>query len=78
MALDVLSGATKTTLYVLCRVVNRCWMICPGWQNGIGCFVRGDKNSIEWFVQGGKSLLDGLSRVTKAALDVLCMLANIC
>ena len=53
-------------------------MFCPGWQNGTGCFVRGDKNNIGCFVQGGKSLLDDLSGVTKTALNGLCRVANLC
>ena len=40
-------------------------MFCPGLQNGMGCFVRGDKNCMGCFVRGGKLMRDVLSGVAK-------------
>ena len=42
-----------------------------GDKNSKGCYVRGDKNSMGCFVRGGKSLWDVLSGCQKMAWDVL-------
>ena len=46
-------------------------MFCPGWQNGMGCFVRGGKNGMGCFVRGDKNFMGCFVQGGKLMWDVL-------
>ena len=46
-------------------------MFCPGWQNCMGCNVRGDKNSMGCYVRGAKNCMGCYVRGGKSLWDVL-------